>query len=63
MREVLSGAVEIPEHDQAAGVATSYPPPGLVGRQVKIRYAGSKPAQASVAVSYRDGWFHIDDTD
>jgi hypothetical protein len=61
--EILSGAVEVPEQDQTAGVAASYPPPGLVGRQLKVRYAAGKPAQASVAVRYRDGWFYIDETD
>lgn len=61
--EILSGAVEVPEQDLAAGVATSYPPPGLVGRHLKVHHAAGKPAQASVAVNYRDGWFYIDDTD
>jgi hypothetical protein len=61
--EILSGTVEVPEQDQAAGIALDYPPPGLVGRRLKVRYAESKPAQASVAVRYRDGWFYIDETD
>lgn len=61
--EILSGAVEIPERDQVAGVAASYPPPGLVGERLRVHYSGTEPGQASVAVSYRDGWFYIDETD
>jgi len=61
--EILTGAVEVPEEDLASGVAIRYPPPGAVGEQLKVRYSGSRPAHASVAVQYRDGWFYIDDKD
>jgi len=61
--EILSGAVEVPEQDHASGVAVSYPPPGLVGNQLRVRYSRIKPGHASVAVKYRDGWFYIDEKD
>ncbi|MGB7934628.1 MAG: hypothetical protein WCH04_20865 [Gammaproteobacteria bacterium] len=59
--EILSAAVEIPEQDQT--VAISYPPPGLVGKELRVHYAKTRPEHASVAVSYRDGWFYIDEKD
>lgn len=61
--EILSGAVEVPEQDLARGVAISYPPPGMVGQQLRVLYSKSEPGHASVAVKYRDGWFYIDETD
>jgi len=61
--DILSGAVEVPQQDQAAGVAVNYPPPGMVGKQLRIRRAEAEPEHASVAVSYRDGWFYIDEND
>jgi len=61
--EILSGAVEVPEQDLASGVAVSYPPPGMVGKQLRVRYSGTEPGHASVAVKYRDGWFYIDEKD
>ncbi|MEN8129633.1 MAG: hypothetical protein ABFS45_05440 [Pseudomonadota bacterium] len=61
--EILSGAVEVPEQDQASGVAVSYPPPGMVGKQLRVRHSRTEPGHASVAVKYRDGWFYIDEKD
>jgi len=61
--QILSGAVEIPEQDLATGVAISYPPPGLVGKALRIHHAKTRPDNASVAVNYRNGWFYIDETD
>ena len=61
--DILSGAVEIPALEQADGVAVSYPPPGLVGKQLRVRRAKTEPGHASVAVRYRDGWFYIDERD
>lgn len=60
---ILSGAVELPKKDQADGVATVYPPPGLVGKQLRVRHSRNEPEHASVAVKYRDGWFYIDEKD
>lgn len=61
--EILSGAVEVPEQDQASGIAVSYPPPGLVGKQLRVHRTETKPGHASVAVKYRDEWFYIDEKD
>lgn len=61
--EILSGAVEVPEQDHANGVAVSYPQPGMVGKQLRVRYSRTEPAHASVAVKYRNGWFYIDEKD
>jgi hypothetical protein len=61
--EILSSATEIPEQDLSSGIAASYPPPGMVGEQLRVHYSGNKPGQASVAVPYRDGWFYIDEKD
>jgi hypothetical protein len=61
--EILSGAVEVPEQDQDDGVATSYPPPGLMGKDLRVRHTETEPGHASVAVKYRDGWFYIDERD
>lgn len=61
--ELLSGAVEIPEQDKTSGVAVNYPPPGVVGNQLHVRYSKTEPGHAFVAVKYRDGWFYIDEKD
>ena len=61
--EILSAAIEVPERDKGTGVATSYPAPGLAGKELRIRHSKAKPEHAAVAVKYRDGWFYIDETD
>jgi hypothetical protein len=61
--EILSAAVDAPEEDIQKGVAMSYPPSGLVGRDLRVRRSQSRPKHASVAVEYRDSWFYIDETD
>jgi hypothetical protein len=61
--EILSGAVEVPEQDRASSVAVEYPPSGLVGEELRVHYSRGRPARASVAVRYRDGWFYIDGND
>jgi hypothetical protein len=63
----MSAQAEVPSMDVKEGRAT----PGLetegkegpVHRLVRIHYSKEKPANAFVAVSYRDGWFWIDDRD
>jgi len=60
--EALSAAIEIPDADQQSGVTASYPPPGLLGKDLRIRSAASRPEQAYVAVKHRDTWFYIDET-
>lgn len=61
--EILSGAVEVPDQDLASGVAVTYPPPGMVGKQLRVHHSRTEPGHASVAVKYRDGWFYIDEKD
>ena len=61
--EILSGAVEIPEQDLVSGVAISFPPGGLVGKQLHVHHSETEPEHASVAVKYRNGWFYIDERD
>ncbi len=61
--EILSAAIEVPDDDQRNGVTTSYPAPGPVGRELRIRYAKARPEHAYVAVEHRDGWFYIDERD
>lgn len=61
--EILSATIELPEQDQDTGVAADYPPPGPVGRELRVRYAKGRPDRASVAVQHRNGWFYIDDND
>jgi hypothetical protein len=61
--EILSGAIEVPARDEAAGVVRPAPPPGRVGRQLKIAFSTEEPEHAYIAVAYRDGWFYIDERD
>jgi hypothetical protein len=61
--EIFSGAVEVPAQDLQGGAAVSYPPPGIAGRGLRVRYAASEPDHAAVAVRYRGGWFYIDEGD
>jgi len=61
--EILSAAIEVPEEDLHNGATASYPAPGLVGKDLRIRRSKSRPEHAAVAVKYRDGWFYIDETD
>jgi hypothetical protein len=63
LMEILSGAIEIPEQDVASGIAVSYPPPSMVGKQLRVYYSRTEPEHASVAVKFRDGWFYIDEKD
>jgi hypothetical protein len=61
--EILSAAIELPEEDQRNEVTASYPPSGVVGAELHVRYAEARPEHAHVAVRYRDGWFYIDERD
>jgi hypothetical protein len=61
--EILSGAVEVPEQDEASGVAVDYPPPGGVGKHLHVHFSTTEPQHAFVAVRYRGGWFYIDEKD
>jgi hypothetical protein len=61
--EILSAAIEVPEEDQRNGVIASFPPVGLVGRELRIGHASSRPEHASVAVKHRHVWFYIDEKD
>jgi len=61
--EILSASIEVPAEDEAAGVVTPSPPPGRVGRQLKIAFSTKEPEHAYIAVPYRKGWFYIDERD
>jgi hypothetical protein len=61
--EILSAAIEVPEHEKDNGVAIRYPPPGLAGKDLRIHSASDKPEHAYISVKYRDRWFYIDETD
>ena len=61
--EILTAAVAVPEEAVRSGVALDYPPPGLVGRHVRIRRSEDEPDDPSVRVKYRDTWYYIADND
>jgi len=61
--DILSAAVEVPEQDQHHGTTADYPPLGMLGKALRIRYSKVKPDRAAVAVQHREGWFYIDDND
>ena len=61
--EILSAAIDVPEAHSDSGLANPYPPPGLAGKAVRILRSGGPPANASVAVKYRQSWFYIEETD
>ena len=61
--EILSASIDVSEEHRKSGLAIDYPAPGLAGREVRILRAGQRPANASVAVKYRQSWFYIDETD
>lgn len=61
--EIMRAAVEVPEAHEAAGIAETYPPTGLAGRDIRIRSSARKPEHQSLAVQYRGYWFWIDDAD
>jgi hypothetical protein len=63
LMEILAGAVDVPQEDLATGLAKDYPPPGRVGRQLRVHYADSKPEEAYVSVEFNNGWFYIDRRD
>jgi hypothetical protein len=64
MMAALSTFVDVPEKDIAEGRAT--PVPDLTGREehlLRVSSGAAPPADAFVAVQYRDRWFWIDDRD
>jgi len=61
--EILSASIDVSEEHRKSGLAIEYPAPGLAGQEVRIQRAGHRPANASVAVRYRQSWFYIDETD
>lgn len=61
--EILSAAIEVPAQDEAAGTVIPAPPPGRVGRELKIAFSAEEPEHAYIAVPYREGWFYIDERD
>lgn len=61
--EILSASIDVPEDHAGSGLAISYPPKGLAGKDIHIRSARVKPKNASVAVKYQESWFYIEETD
>lgn len=61
--EILTATIEVPAADLESGVVRAAPPPGRVGRQLRIHYSASKPEHAYIVVEHRDGWFYIDERD
>ncbi|HXI50766.1 MAG TPA: hypothetical protein VNH84_04660 [Candidatus Saccharimonadales bacterium] len=63
----MAAQVDVPPGDIAQGRATPGLPegadPAQPGGLLRIHSSSSKPADAAVAVSYRDAWFWIDDRD
>lgn len=63
MVEILSARIEVPDIDVKNGVVAPAPPPGLVGKMLRVHHSESQPEHAYIAVEYRDGWFYIDERD
>jgi hypothetical protein len=71
MMYYLSHAVEAPEEDQTGGKVTltrhasgkPFDWADVTGDILKIHSQSTRPAQAAMAVYYRDSWFYIDDSD
>ena len=63
MVEILAARIEIPDVDVQNGVVASPPPPGSVGKMLRVHHSESKPEHAYVAVEFRDAWFYIDERD
>jgi hypothetical protein len=63
LAEILSAAIDVPDADQRSGAAASYPPRGLPGKDLRVKFSEQRPDAAAVAVQFRDGWFFIDETD
>ena len=61
--EIISAAVDVPAEHLRSGMARSFSPPGLPGKDIRIHQSARQPDTASVAVKYRETWFYIDDTD
>ena len=57
--EILRASVDVPGDHVQSGLALSYPPKGLSGRGVQIRFAEERPTNVSVAVFYGGYWFYI----
>ena len=63
MVEILAARIEIPEIDLQNGVVASPPPPGNVGKMLRVHHSESNPEHAYFAVEFRDAWFYIDERD
>lgn len=61
--EILTARIEVPQIDVQNGVVASPPPPGKVGKLLRVHHSESEPEHAYVAVKFRDGWFYIDERD
>lgn len=63
MVEILTAAIEVPSADEQNGVVMPPPPPGRVGKDLRINYSADQPEHAYVKVQHRNGWFSIDERD
>ena len=61
--EILSASIDVPQEHVSSGMARSFSPPGLPGKDIRIYRSDDQPASASAAANYRGLWFYIDDTD
>ena len=60
---IASAAVEVPESHVTTGLASSYPPLGLVGEMIRIRRSTLPPDHAVTAVRQEGYWYYIDKRD
>jgi len=61
--EIMRASVDVPQEHVQSGLALSFPPKGLPGKGVHIRFAEERPTNVSVAVPYSGYWFYIDRAD
>ncbi len=59
----MGAGVDVPAAHLADGRAVPAPPAGEVEASMRVRSSAEEPEDAFVAVSYRDHWFWIEDTD
>jgi hypothetical protein len=61
--QIGAAAVDVPETDRLAGLATAYPKSGLAGGKITIRRAQERPRDAIAATRFRDWWYYVDGGD
>ncbi len=61
--EILSASIDVPAADEHNGVTVAAPPPGRLGKSLKVHFSEDEPDDAYIAVEYRGGWFYVDQRD